>query len=241
MKTALTIILSCFLYLPFYAAGSPGSIVTGSVDFAIPHLWRGFQCGSGLSVEPSVTLQHKNFSGGIWAAHAFNNSYNEMDLWAGYTYRWFNVSLYDYFCPPAYNPSQADFTILGGPRTFHYYSLDISYLGTEKIPVSLLASTMFLGADFHPESMEYFFSTYLQAAYNLTLKSMQFQIFTGGTPAKGGYAQSAAIINTGISCKTKIRITSSLDIPFKLSVVFNPDQDKFYLSAGISLNYDYKL
>lgn len=210
-----------------------------SFDLVSQHLWRGFECGQAPSAEPSVTWYNGNFNAGVWAARSFDGSYNELDLYAGYSWKEFSLTFFDYYCPPS-DLSRAEFTEFHGDETFHYYLFDLAYNGTEKLPLQFMVSTMFLGADRDTSTGEYHYSTYLQGGYTFRYKKHSLSVFAGGTPYKNGYASDAAVVNTGISYKYPLQVNEKLTVPFKFTTVYNPDLNEVYFSFSLSFSHDFK-
>jgi hypothetical protein len=100
--------------------------------------------------------------------------------------------------------------------------------GGEKLPLSLLASWFFYGAD-HPGSV------YLELQYLRQTDFADFQAFAGYQVRGTYYAAERGFVNIGGMVRKPIRITHYFDLPVSLSLVFNPQSRSAYLVGGLSI------
>ncbi|MBI9066067.1 MAG: hypothetical protein JEZ09_02165 [Salinivirgaceae bacterium] len=210
-----------------------------NVDFMSSHVWRGGKSGELPSFEPLIEASFGNITVGSWAAATFDGKYKELDLYVNYNINDFTVALFDYYCPPE-NLHEAKFTNLNKENTFHLYSIDLSYEGSEKIPVKFTASTMLYGMDYNSETGEYYYSTYLEAQYNKGWKSNTVSVVLGMTTHEGIYAKKTAIMNTELMYKRTFEL-KSFTIPVFAKVVYNPYSNKSYFIGGLSISREFKI
>ncbi len=208
--------------------------LTANIDMVSSHVWRGGKSGLAPSIEPYMELGIGNFTLGSWAAATFDNKYRELDIYGLYTIGNFSLGIYDYYCPPEM-PEKSKFTDFHGIDTYHLFSIDMVYYGTQKLPVKLTASTMLYGMDFDLNTGEYFFSTYLEAIYTKSWKSNSVSALIGFTTHRGIYADHASIMNSEIVFK-KSFFVGEFSIPVFAKLVYNPYSNQAWAIGGVSVN-----
>lgn len=205
--------------------------VETSLDVLSDHLWRGFENGNSVSLQPSVTLSYKNFGIGAWTAWAVNDSYYEFDWYAMYNWKNLNVTLYDYYCPGVTKFQSEMFNYESG-KTKHTLDLNLTYRFSGKIPFRIMAATMMYGDD-KKENGDSYYSTYLEAGLPFSVKKAEIEVIAGATPCKSYYAGSATFINLGVKAQYLLKIGTHLNIPTMALLSYNPEKHKFYFSAGL--------
>ena len=119
-------------------------------------------------------------------------------------------------------------------NTSHTIEGVISYNGTESLPLSLKAATFFYGNDKDTVNNKNFYSTYVELAYNQSLKNVELKYFVGGTIKKGYYANSPAIINLGLIASRQIKITEQFSLPVNMSIILNPKANDIFVTFGMT-------
>ncbi|HET6559676.1 MAG TPA: hypothetical protein VFG54_20290, partial [Prolixibacteraceae bacterium] len=153
--------------------------------FLSRHAWRGEMLGTAPSIEPSVTARAGNFSFNVWAAFTTDNSYSEIDLIPSYQFKWFALTLLDYYNPVAGEKNQ----YLNFDKEFNRHSVEatIDNYDVEKQRLKYLAATFFLG-DKDEDTGKPYYSTYVEVSYPFTVLGLDAEPFVGATPFRGYYA-----------------------------------------------------
>lgn len=204
-----------------------------STTLTSKHIWRAMPAGDAPCIEPLVTFSSGGLAVSAWASWAIDNSYKELDLFATYTWKNFQIGIFDYYCPSDAAASN-EFFDFDKPSTRHLFEAQASWLGTEKLPLSVMAGCFIGGFDMD-EKQNQLYSTYLELNYPLLRGKHNILLTLGGTPAKSMYANKAAIFNYGITYSSSIGITKKWSIPYNGHLVYNSIDKKFYFSLSISL------
>ncbi|MBN2891753.1 MAG: hypothetical protein JXL97_07790 [Bacteroidales bacterium] len=231
-------------------------------DLYSRYVWRGTQFGGNApSIQPYASMAVGNLELGFWGAYSLSgwNTGQELDLYLSYSFldEMFSVAFTDYFFPDVL----ADYNYFdyAAPTTGHIFEGSLSFNGTEKIPFTFLAAINFFGADAakiesDPTSPNFntktglLYSSYFEAGYSKTIKSVDFSAFVGFTLTSpqevdsntgyigetGFYGSKAGVVNTGISLSKEIEITEKYSLPISASVIANPDTKKMFFILGIS-------
>lgn len=226
-------ILLC-VFLTVFSANIFGQVrfLEAGADVCSRHIWRGEKLGTAPAFEPSVIIAGGRFSFNFWASVTPNNSYSEIDLVPAWQFRNFQLTLFDY-----YNP------VAGGKNRYfqfwkeegrHSLEVVVDNYSVEKQRFKWFAGAFLLG-DRNDETDKAFYSTYLEFKYPFTMFGLIAEPVVGVTPFRGYYAGRAAVINSGISFRKEVELSSPLSIPFSIAYIYNPYNDKSYLvfSAGI--------
>lgn len=217
-----------------------------SADIMSRYIWRGLNLGgSSPSIQPGLELGMGNFALGTWAAYSFNHAIvrQEVDLYASYTFAdMINITATDYFLP--FEDTNANhYFNYKGDETGHVIELAAKFLGTEKLPLSLLVATNIYGADAKKSNGDNQFSTYIELGYSFKVRENACSAFLGFTPTKpdtdkgetGYYGEGPGVINLGISASRDIKISDSFTLPVNASLITNPQAENIFLVFGISL------
>ena len=128
-------------------------------------------------------------------------------------------------------------------ETGHLFELSAKFLGTDKIPFTLLVATNVYGADAKKSNSDNQFSTYVEAGYNFKIQDTECNAFLGFTPNKpdvnkgetGFYGPGPGVINLGVTATKEIKITDKFSLPVSTSLITNPQAENIFLVFGISL------
>jgi hypothetical protein len=230
-------------------------------DLVSRYIWRGIDYGNSPAFQPNVYFSWSGLNFGFWGSYAFAShsimindttiidagNYSEMDFYISYTYKWFTLMAFDYFCPNPIDPNYTDdkyyqYFNFDQKTTGHTVELSLAFAGPDAFPIKFLASTLVYGADKAKDSTGYYadpekqnFSTYLELAYPVTFKTIDLNFFAGGSLfGSGWYGPKAGLINVGFTAKKSIPVTKNYGIPVQVSVVTNPAAQRVFLTFGIS-------
>lgn len=201
----------------------PSKFTTG-VDVYSNYLWRGTRFGTGLSVQPSVKLTAGSFSAGAWGSFDFHG-YEETDLWLSFSLpAGFSIGMTDYYFPEY---EYFDYTETTGSHAFEFnccfskwgLALAGNYI------VNRAGNAGSVGGDKYFEAKYSFNALYLLIGAGDGWHSIDTE--TG--------KDRFAICNLGLGVAREIKITDRFSIPIISQLIFNPDTEKLYLVAGLTL------
>lgn len=203
------------------------------VMFLSRHSWRGEIMGTAPAIEPSATARMGNFSFNLWAAFTTDNSYTEIDLIPSYQFKYFALTLLDYYNPVVGEKnSYLDFS-----KAFNRHSVEatIDNYEVEKQRLKYLVATFFLG-DKNVQTGKPYYSTYVELSYPFTVLGLDAEPFVGATPVEGYYADQLAVINTGLSLSKELDFKLPFIVPMTLSLISNPHTSNTFVTfaAGIA-------
>jgi len=80
-------------------------------------------------------------------------------------------------------------------------------------------------------------STYFEVNYMGAINDVNCNVFLGFTPSESTLygSDGFSVINVGVSAKKSIKFTEHFSLPLKLTIAANPEANKLYLAAVVSL------
>jgi len=227
------------LILGLLPAGVQAQNVSFGADFVNRYVWRGFDFGNSVSVQPHVDFSVGKLSLSDWADYALgpvtssDPGYSENDLSASYNFGPVSVGVTDYYFPSA----GADFfNYKNGGNGAHTLEPNISLGGVKSFPVVLFAA---FNAYNDPDH-----SVYLQASLPFRVHKTKVALTIGGIPTSGAgnngvddyYGnRKAAITNLKFSVSRTFKITDDFSLPVFGSYIINPYTNQVHTVFGISL------
>lgn len=232
---------SAFSRTPPTADSTSGSKVNFKVttDLVSTYIWRGTVGSSNPNIQPTLAIVSGGFEAGVWGSTDFRGSYKELDPYLAYTIKTFKIGITDYDWIFT-NPSYFDYK---NKTTDHILEANLSFLGTEAIPLSISVNTMIYGADKKWDkntasfSTKQNYSTYIELGW--AFKS--FSALLGVTPSNGYYGagygkvDGFAVCNIGLSSVRNIKISQDFTLPLKGSIFVNPQAESIHFVIGITL------
>lgn len=240
MKTKIVII--CILLLTgigINAQEKTGVNISLGADIASSYLWRGLPQGTMPALQPWSELTYKGFTLGAWGSYELGGNFKEIDVYAKYTLNSFSLQFVDLFFPDYVGLNQ-DYFNYKNAETGHAAELALSFNGTSKIPFTVYGGLIVYGTAIDPkvsDALKLNKSAYFEVNYLGSVKDVNYNIFAGLTPAESvlyGTSQFS-LINVGLSLKKAIKITEQFSLPLKLTLAANPESNKFYMAALVSL------
>jgi hypothetical protein len=253
MKRINTILISAAIFLIAYLLTKPISAQENptkakldiSADMMSRYIWRGLNLGgSSPNIQPGMEFSCGNFVAGAWGAYSYSDAITsqEADLYLSYTIAdKVSLSVTDYFFPKEdtlnyYFNYEKD-------KTSHVFEVSAKFLGTEKLPLTLMVATNVYGADARKANGDNQYSTYIELGYNFTINETGCNAFLGFTPNNpdgskgetGYYGPNAGVINLGLTATKEIKISDSFSLPVNASLITNPQTENIFLVFGISL------
>lgn len=203
--------------------------ISPGVDLYSTYVWRGVAY-SGPSIQPYVELGAGGFALGAWGSQGIDgitsgndgsNGFQEMDLYASYSFDFgLSIGVTDYYYPdttPLDTPTSSFFE-----EDSHAFELNGGYaIGN----LSLSANYIFAGEGSVGDDV------YFEAGYSAGPASL----FIGGGDGWHSTDTEFKIVNIGVGTSKEIPITDDFSLPVSGSVILNPDTEQLYILAGISL------
>lgn len=175
--------------------------------------------GTGPALQPSLVFTTGGFTAGAWGSFDFHG-YQEADPYIYYVFPFgLNLGLTDY-----YYPSQrlGDFSIESGSHAFEFnttYTLRQFYISANYI-LNEAGGAGSAGNDL-----------YFEGGYDSGL----ITFFIGAGNGWHTSTEKFNVCNLGIGAVKKIRIGENFILPVTAQVIVNPERQKLYVMAGISL------
>lgn len=195
---------------------------SASADIVSSYVWRGLYL-SNSSIQPTATFSTKGFSIGGWGS-AGMDGYLEADLFAKYQFNfglW--MGLTDYYFPSIENGN--DYFDASEETGSHAFEINGGYgIAGFNIAGNYVINKAG-GAGSHGSDV------YFEADYSYK----NFRIFMGGGDGWHSVSGNFNITNIGVGMTRNISITNTFSFPLKGSVILNPNTQKFYVVAGITL------
>ena len=216
--------------LPNSALAQNEFSVNGNVDFVSDYVWRGAYQGSGVSVQPSLTLGYAGLSLNAWGSQSLTKDAKEFDINLSYNIKNFTLTVSDYWWSGADQP-------YGHYKSQHFFEATAAYTISEKFPLTLTWSTMFAGGD-KDENGDLQASTYITAAYPFSLPlDITLTPSIGFTPWEGMYHDKAGVTDVSLKASKAIKVTEHFSIPVFVQAIASPIYDRTYIVGGFSLGF----
>ncbi|HRY99030.1 MAG TPA: hypothetical protein P5550_08230 [Bacteroidales bacterium] len=215
-----------------------------SADLVSRYVWRGLEFGNSPAVQPGIEYSRGMITAGCWGSYATNGAnYQEADLYVTLTpVEAFSITFTDYFFPD-HSLGTNHYFNYDGDRTGHVMEGAITFNGTEKLPLRVMAAVNFYGADARKANGDLMYSTYAELGYSTEISSTSCDLFLGFSPNKadtdkgetGFYGDKPGIINLGITGHRDIRVSESFTLPVFTSLIVNPQAENIFLVFGLSI------
>ncbi len=197
---------------------------TAGADFYSSYLWRGTQYGTGPSVQPSLKFSTGAFSAGAWGSFDFHG-YQETDLWLSFSLpAGFSIGMTDYYFPEF---DYFDYTETAGSHAFEinvcFSKWGLTLAGNYVLNKAGNAGSA--GGDKYFEAKYSFKSVYLFMGAGDGWLSVDTE----------SGKDKFTICNLGLGVASEIKITDKFGIPVNGQLIFNPDTEKMFIVAGITL------
>ncbi len=246
-STILLVFIGLALSLTSFAqeAKPKNCNISVGADFASMYLWRGFDLSNGPAIQPWGEFTYKGLTIGTWGSYGFSGDFNEIDLYAKYTYKEFSLMYYDLFFPGNEDYDQ-NFYNFNNKTTGHTSELGLSYNGSDKIPFSVFGGVILYGIPIDHKVYDSIspndttasnYSTYFEVNYLGKLKNYSFNVFVGFTPTESFFygTEEFSVINVGLSAKKEVKVTDNFALPLKLTVATNPTSKQIFIAVVISI------
>lgn len=209
--------------------------VSAGVDFYNRYVWRGLLFTDAPSIQPYLTISKGGFAATLWGSYATSKNYAEVDLFLSYTTGNFTIGLSDYYTEDETDLGLNDYTVFDKGETAHLIETYVSYtLSSDKLPLTITASTFVHGADLDANGDQNF-SSYFELMYPFSAGEYDLSLTMGGSVDEGYYGDKAGIVNLSLGASKNIKITESFSIPLNTSFIVNPLAKDLFIVVGVSL------
>jgi len=236
MRKIFLVLIASLLFVGAWAEKADSCFYI-QVDLANRWIWRGVNYSESPVIQPTLGWANGKMNVYIFGSYAFERrSYGEVDF--TFEYQLTNklkLGVTDYFGINDSIGAKHDFFNLNRETTMHMLDVYGIYNPSHKVPISLLCSLWFWGADRKQNTLEQNFSSYFEAKYEKAYGLYKASAFAGMTVGKGFYASRAAVVNLGIGLSKPLAISSSFSIPAKIEFILNPETQNVYVNAVISI------
>lgn len=206
-------------------------------DLANRWIWRGVSYSETPVIQPSLGYTKDKLKLLIWGSYPFERrAYSEIDFTVEYQLtKKLKIGLTDFFAINDSIGARYKFFNLKRKTTSHMLDVYAIFTPSEKIPLSLLYSFWFWGADRKEITKEQNLSSYFEVKYEKRYTSFDASAFAGMTLGDGFYASRPAVVNVGIGLAKPITFGKSVSIPAKVEFILNPETQNVYLNAIITI------
>jgi len=136
-----------------------------NVSLVSQYVCRGTMLDNKPNIQPVVGLAVGGFEIGAFGTVSLLNNYYEADLYAAYTFKYFKLAVTDFYIDLSGTANGQNYFDYSDTAGGHHIACDLIFLGTEKVPLKITASTMlYSGWDLY-SSEKAKYTTYLEARY----------------------------------------------------------------------------
>ena len=215
-----------------------------TVDLVSSYIWRGtiqeYSRGGSPNIQPTVTYTTGALSFGAWGSYAFSGNVKEVDFNATLALpHAFSITLTDDNWNNSNNNAEvsngyANYFNYKNKGTGHILEGTVAYGGSKKFPLNFSWNTMFYGADKNANGKNAY-STYVELGYPI---ARNVNTFIGASlfDSPAIYSNKGfAVINLGLKVSKEIKLSDSFSFPLYGIVGVNPQAEKAFFVAGITL------
>ena len=253
MKKVFLILLLTFFNILLFSQ----SKFSASVDVVSSYMYSGTNIGGNSPhIQPTIKYNYTttdsiyknyNLEIGLWGSSGISNKYREIDLYLTLNVKYISISFYKIYVPylPDGSPSSSNISMLNNEfeTTAYQDEVIVSYKGTEKLPLNILAEIYTYGNDrdygynlkLDKKHLNYF-STYIEGSYVINILNQNINLFTGITTHPGMFGNKFGIVNLGITDKYLFNITKEYNIPIWGTFIYNPMTKTPYFIIGTTIN-----
>ncbi len=210
------------------------------------HLWRGLEVtGDALAaMQLAFTDRSGQFSMGIWTGAAFSGDFKEFDYFASYTYKGFQIAVWDIFnfSPgAAYNISDA--FNYRAHRTGHFIDVQVNYTLQGNFPLQVGWATVVAGRDRGEFNRKNLYSTYVWSEVPVWRDGfVDLNVGIAGAFAldkepgnkANFYGKRGGIVNVNLTASKKVRI-GNYTLPVSLTPMWNPTNNNVNMMLAVQV------
>lgn len=207
------------------------------VDLANRWVWRGVSYSEAPLLQPSLGFTNEKWNFLIWGSYPFERrAYSEIDFTVEYQLtKQIKLGVTDFFGINDSIGAKHDFFNFRRKTTMHMLDAYFVVAPLKKIPLSVITSLWFWGADRKAITLDQNFSSYMEVKYEKEFNLYKAGVFAGMTFGDGFYAHKAAVVNTGVSLSKNMSVGNAFSIPIRMEFVVNPELGNTYINAIVTL------
>ena len=202
------------------------------------YMWRGIEYGTSPVLFPSISFDSNGLYVYAMGGYATNGSHQEVDMGISYSLSDFTISVNDYYYPTTVGENDKYFN-LKGKETGHWVEGCIQYAPSQ-LPISLLLSSYFAGADKKPDSDKQAWSSYAEIGGHYGfLDNNVLSLAVGAALNKSfynDYAHGFSVCNIELKYSHEFSF-NKISIPVSVSYIVNPYREKSYVTFSATFNY----
>ncbi len=207
------------------------------MDLANRWIWRGVAYSEAPVIQPSIGYAGNKFNLSVWGSYPVERrAYSEIDFTFEYRLtKKLKLGLVDYFAINDSIGARHHFFDIKRETTWHMLDIYGIFKPVKKVPLSLLYSLWFWGADRNTITQKQNFSSYFETRYEKDYGNIKASAFAGMTLGKGFYAPHAAVVNMGVGLSKPITLGEIGSFPIKIEFILNPETQNAYINAIVTL------
>ncbi|MEQ9308478.1 MAG: TorF family putative porin [Balneolaceae bacterium] len=190
--------------------------VSTGVDLYSTYVFRGVAF-SGPSWQPSFEVSAGSFTIGAWGSQDFANTFQEMDLYLGYSFDFgLYLGLTDYYYPGSlFGDGESHAIEINVGYEIDNFSLAANYIPEEALNAGSIGDDM-----------------YFEAGYSVDDAT---SIFLGaGNGWHTNFTDDFGVVNIGATTGKELVISDTFTIPVSGSVIYNAYSEQFFILVGFS-------
>ena len=218
---ALLLSATTLFEMPLQAQEEKGSSWSASADALTSYIWRGTMQGRGPHLQPMVEYSAGFITGGVWGTFDLHG-YKEADLYMSFDLPGgFSIGLQDYWIA---DYRWTDFSAESGG-----HALEAS-VGYDSENVSFFAGYILNEAGGAGSSGG---DLYLESRFSFDYFTVFMGAGNGWHTEEGGFR----VCSIGLEVSEEIPVTERFVVPVTGQMVYNPDSNRVFFTAGLSLAF----
>lgn len=210
------------------------------VELQTKYIWRGMEMMTEDAtpvVFPQINYQNKGFYAYVMGGTALNGKYSEVDLGVSYTHKWVTIGINDYYYPTTNSPKDKYFNFKA--RETGHWLEGIVTITPEKIPMYMLVSTFFAGADKKDDNKQAY-STYAEIGGHYDfLNDHSLSLVVGAAfneSCYNGYEHGFGVCNLELKYKYNLTM-KNFTLPLSVAYIINPIYEKSHVNFIASFSF----
>lgn len=219
--TVLLLSATVLFPVPLHSQAERSNSWSASADLVSSYVWRGTRQGRGPHLQPMVEYSAGSFTGGVWGTFDLHG-YREVDLYTAFDLPGgFSISLQDYWMA---DYRWTDFSVESGGHVLE------ASIGYDSENISLFAGYILNEAGGAGSSGG---DIYLESRFSFDYFTVFMGAGNGWHTEEGGFM----VCSIGVEVSADLPVTKQFPVPVTAQVVYNPDSDRVFLTAGMSFSF----
>ena len=155
-------------------------------------------------------------------SYGITNNYNEIDVYARYTFKRFSIQYMNYNMPK----SNLSVGLFSSVTSYNVGEVSLFYRGVENFPIKFAINTYIYGDSYH--------STYSEIGYPIKIGKNSVDLFVGINPYKSSYG-NIGVVNAGGTFRYNIKLNDSFSVPTYITICGNPDTKMLFFVYEVTI------